>query len=55
MNFKSNLLDDRLNALLVVAALVMALFGDADGLLQVAKAAETGIAVASAVVPAPLV
>ncbi len=57
MNTKSNLLDDRLNTLLVVAALVMAVFGDVDGLLDMAQAAssQTSVVVATAAGPAALV
>ncbi len=51
MNFKTTLLDDRLNAVLIAVTLVLALIGDADSLF-----ADAGTqAVAMAVVPATIV
>ncbi|WP_395702184.1 hypothetical protein [Aquabacterium sp.] len=53
MNFKTTLLDDRLNALLIGIVMVLALVADADSLWA---AADTDtVAVAQAVVPAPIV
>lgn len=53
MNFKTTLLDDRLNAVLIAVALVLALIGDADSLFDTADAGT--VAVATAVVPAAIV